>query len=242
MNNELQHDKSPESLHKELNDKKIIIADLKSELDRIKQEFHLKTQEEISNSTNLEKQLQESSDVLANIKSDLHTQEVRVESLTTEKQSLEMELEELTKAIQEKDTMIDSYLAQISKLQQLLQDTENDIQDIEAGHLAIQSQLQSEIKRTEERVGQISDDYNRDTQSTIVRDKNIRTVLNETEMGKIMLYIVDYFAIARKRALALETLSSELNVAPIIARSHLRNLHALGVISFHEVTREIKLV
>ena len=242
MNNELQPDKSPESLHKELNDKNIIIADLKSELDRIKQEYHLKTQEENANSTNLEKQLQESSDVLTNIKSDLHTQEVRVESLTKEKQSLEMELEELTKALQEKDTMIESYLVQISKLQQLLQDTENDIQDIEAGHLAIQSQLQSEIKRTEERVGQISDDYNRDTQSTIVRDKNIRTVLNETEMGKIMLYIVDYFANARKRSLALETLASELNYAPIIARSHLRNLHALGVISFHEVTKEIKLV
>ena len=242
MNNELQPDKSPESLHKELNDKNIIIADLKSELDRIKHEYHLKTQEENANSTNLEKQLQESSDVLTNIKSDLHTQEVRVESLTKEKQSLEMELEELTKALQEKDTMIESYLVQISKLQQLLQDTENDIQDIEAGHLAIQSQLQSEIKRTEERVGQISDDYNRDTQSTIVRDKNIRAVLKETEMGKIMLYIVDYFANARKRSLALETLASELNYAPIIARSHLRNLHALGVISFHEVTKEIKLV
>lgn len=242
MNNDLEPQKSPESLYKELNDKNTIISHLKEELDRIHQDYHQKTQEEISNSTNLEKQLQESTDVLANIKADLQTQETRVESLTTEKQSLELEIEEITKALQEKDTMIESYLAQISKLQQLLQDTENDIQEIESGHLAIQNQLQSEIKRTEERVGQISDDYNRDTQSTIVRDKNIRTVLNETEMGKIMLYIVDYFANAKKRYLALETLASELNYAPIIARSHLRNLHALGVISFHEVSREIKLV
>jgi chromosome segregation ATPase len=242
MNNDLEPQRSPESLYKELNDKNIIISDLKEELDRIHQDYQQKTQEEISNSTNLEKQLQESTDVLANIKADLQTQETRVESLTTEKQSLELEIEEITRALQEKDTMIDSYLAQISKLQQLLQETENDIQDIEAGHLAIQNQLQSEIKRTEERVDQISNDYNRDTQSTIVRDKNIRTVLNETEMGKIMLYIVDYFANAKKRSLALETLCSELNYAPIIARSHLRNLHALGVINFHEVSREIKLV
>ncbi|MHA1207352.1 MAG: hypothetical protein ACTSSO_07255, partial [Candidatus Hodarchaeales archaeon] len=219
MNNDLEPQRSPESLYKELNDKNIIISDLKEELDRIHQDYQQKTQEEISNSTNLEKQLQESTDVLANIKTDLQTQETRVESLTTEKQSLELEIEEITKALQEKDAMIDSYLAQISKLQQLLQETENGIQDIEAGHLAIQNQLQSEIKRTEERVDQISKDYNRDTQSTIVRDKNIRTVLNETEMGKIMLYIVDYFANAKKRSLALETLSSELNYAPIIARS-----------------------
>ncbi|MCK4848413.1 MAG: hypothetical protein KAT16_05275 [Candidatus Heimdallarchaeota archaeon] len=242
MNNELQPEKSPESLYKELEEKKTIITDLREEIDRIKQDHQLKIQEEISNSTNLEKQLQESRDVLANIKSDLHNQEARVESLTPEKQSLEKELEEITKALQEKDSMIDSYLTQISKLQQLLQDTETDIQEIEEGHLAIQKQLQMEIKRTEERVGQISDDYNRDTQSTIVRDKNIRTVLKETEMGKIMLFIVDYFENARKKSLKLETLATELNYAPIIARSHLRNLHALGVIKFHEVAREIKLV
>ncbi len=242
MNNDSQPERSPESLYKELNEKDIIIADLREELDRIKQDYQLKTREEISSSTNLEKQLQESRDVLANIKSDLQTQKARVESLTTEKQSLEMEIEEITKSLQEKDIMIESYLSQIGKLQQVLEDTENDIQEIEAGHLAIQKQLQMEIKRTEERVGQISDDYDRDTQSTIVGDKNIRTVLNETEMGKIMLFIVDYFAIARKRALALETLTTELNFAPIIARSHLRNLDALGVIKFHEVTKEIKLV
>ena len=242
MNNELEPERSPESPDKELNEKDIIIADLREELDRIKQDYQLKTREEISSGTNLEKQLQESRDVLANIKADLQTQEARVESLTTEKQSLEMEIEEITKSLQEKDSMIESYLAQIGKLQQLLQDTENDIEEIETGHLAIQNQLQMEIKRTEERVGQISDDYNRDTQSTIVRDKNIRTVLKETEMGKIMLFIVDYFANAKKRSLALETLCSELTYAPIIARSHLRNLDALGVIKFHEVTKEIKLV
>lgn len=242
MNNELQPEKSPESLYKELEEKNTIITHLREEIDRIKHDYHLKIQEEISNSTNLEKQLQESRDVLANIKSDLHNQEARVESLTPEKQSLEKELEEITKALQEKDSMIDSYLIQINKLQQLLQDTETDIQEIEEGHLAIQKQLQMEIKRTEARVGQISDDYNRDTQSTIVRDKNIRTVLKETEMGEIMLFIVDYFENARKKSLKLETLASELNYAPIIARSHLRNLHALGVIKFHEVAREIKLV
>ncbi|MHA1236639.1 MAG: hypothetical protein ACTSQ9_03135, partial [Candidatus Hodarchaeales archaeon] len=110
MNNDLEPQRSPESLYKELNDKNIIISDLKEELDRIHQDYQQKTQEEISNSTNLEKQLQESTDVLANIKTDLQTQETRVESLTTEKQSLELEIEEITKALQEKDTMIDSYL------------------------------------------------------------------------------------------------------------------------------------
>jgi chromosome segregation ATPase len=238
MNNDSLTQKSPESI---LNEKNTIITDLREELDRVTQEYQLKIQEEISNSTNLEKQLQESRDVLANFKTDLHTQEARVESLTTEKQSLEIELEGIRKSLQDKDTMIDSYLTQISKLQLVLQDTENDFKEMEAGHLAIQKQLQMEIERTEDRVGQISDEYDRDTQSTIVKDKNIRTVLNETEMGKIMLYIVDYFAKARK-ALALGTLSSELNIAPIIARSHLRNLDALGVIKFHEVTKEIKLV
>jgi len=239
MNNESKPEKS---LYRELSEKGTIITDLKEELDRIQQEHQLKIQEEISNSTNLEKQLQESRDVLANIKADLQTQEIRVESLTTEKQSLAMEVEEITKSLQEKDVMIESYLGQIAKLQQLIQETENDIQDIEAGHLEIQKHLQMEIERTREKVGQISDDYNRDTQSTIVRDKNIRTVLKETEMGKIMLYIVDYFENARKRSLALETLASELNYAPIIVRSHLRNLHALEVIKFNEVTKEIKLV
>jgi chromosome segregation ATPase len=241
MNNELEPEKSPESLDKELNEKDIIIADLREELDRIKQDYQLKTREEISSSTNLEKLLQESGDVIANIKADLQSQKTRVESLTTEKQNLEMKIEEITTSLQEKDSMIESYLAQIDKLQQLIQNTEKDILEIEAGHLAIQKQLQMEIKRTEERVGQISDDYDRDTQSTIVRDKNIRTVLKETEMGKIMLFIVDYFENAKKRSLALETLASELNFAPIIARSHLRNLDALGVIKFHEVTKEIKL-
>lgn len=242
MNNDLDPKKSPDSLYKELSEKNTIITDLRDELDRIHEDYKLKTQEEISNSTNLEKQLQESRDVLANIKADLQTQEARVERLTTEKQSLELEIEEITKALHEKDTLGESYLTQIAKLQQLIQDTENDIQDMQVDHLDIQKQLQMEIKRTEERVGQISDDYNRDTQSTIVRDKNIRTVLKETEMGKIMLYIVDYFANARKKSLALETLASELNYAPIIVRSHLRNLHALEVITFHEVSKEIRLV
>ena len=242
MNNETDPEKSPESSDNELNEKDIIIADLREELDRIKQDYQSKTREEISSSTNLEKQLQESGDVIANIKTDLQNQEARVESLTTEKQNLEKEVEELTKALQEKDVMIESYLAQIEKLQLVMQDTEKDIQEIEAGHLAIQEQLQKEIERTEARVGQMSDEFTRETESTIVSDKNIRAVLNETEMGKIMLFIVDYFAIARKRALALDTLSSELNITPIIARSHLRHLHALGVIKFHEVTREIKLV
>ena len=120
MNNEPDPEGSPESPDKELNEKDIIMADLREELDRIKQDYQLKTREEISSGTNLEKQLQESGDVLANIKADLQTQETRVESVTTEKQSLEMEIEEITKSLQEKDSMIESYLAQIEKLQQLI--------------------------------------------------------------------------------------------------------------------------
>ncbi|MHA1978590.1 MAG: hypothetical protein ACW98I_16935, partial [Candidatus Hodarchaeales archaeon] len=67
MNNEPDTESSPESSDKELNEKDIIIADLREELDRIKQDYQLKTREEISSTTNLEKQLQESGDVIANL-------------------------------------------------------------------------------------------------------------------------------------------------------------------------------
>ena len=107
--------------------------------------------------------------------------------------------------------------------------------------MEIQDQLRQEIERTEARVGQISSDFSRETQSTISSDKHIRTVMRESEIGTITLYIVDYFAGGGKKALALGTLATELKLAPIIVRSHLRHLHALGICNFNEVSREIKL-
>ena len=234
-----------ESLKKELNDKTIIIADLREELQRIQSESQLKLEEEIANSTNLEKQLQESRDLRTDMKAALQAQEEKVnylESQSAENEGLGRKFEELNKVLEEKDSMMQNYLMQIAKLQEVLQQTENEIDGIESSHLEIQEQLQQEIQRAEDRAGQISDDKSRESQNVLSRDQHIRTVLAETEIGKITLYIVDYFANTRKkRALALETLASELKLAPIMVRTHLRNLHALGVCKFDEVSKEIKL-
>ncbi|MHA2345270.1 MAG: hypothetical protein ACXACP_00990 [Candidatus Hodarchaeales archaeon] len=223
-------------------EKDIIIGDLREEIIRIKNETQDQQQQERANSTELEKQLQESRDLLANVKTTSQTQEARITNLTNENQELKQNLEELQHTVEEKDSMVESYLLQIGKLQQLIENTENEIEEIEDKHLAIQNQLKQEIKRGDERVGQISEDRSRESKSSRARDNHIRTVLGETEIGKITLYLVDYFENPRKKALSLDTLASELKLAPIIVRSHLRYLHGLEVCKFNEVTREVKLI
>lgn len=223
-------------------EKDIIIADLREEITRIKKDLQEQLQQERANSTELEKQLQESRDLIANVKMTSQTQDSRVSNLINDNEEMKKSLEEQKHMLEEKDSTIESYLMQISKLQQLIQDTENEIMDIENKHVEIQNQLREEIKRGDERVGQISEDLSRESKSTKARDKHIRTVLSESEIGKITLYLVDYFENSRKKAISLDTLASELKLPPIIVRSHLRHLHGLEVCKFSEVKREVKLI
>ncbi len=237
--NEGNEDKKP-SL--DLDEKDIIINDLREEIERMKNKSQSKLNEAFGDSTNLEKQLQESQDVLCNVKSDLQTEKAKSEVLIAEKADLEKQIEEMTAIINQKESTDESYLQQIAKMQQLLQDTEQEIESIEAGHIAIQNQLQEEIKRTEDRYGQVSEDLTRESSSTHAQDILIRTVLQETELGKITMFIVDYFENPKRKVLARETIATELQIAPIIIRSHLRLLHGLGVLAFNEVSGEVKLV
>ena len=131
---------------------------------------------------------------------------------------------------------------QIAKFQDIIQSTEEEIREIEENHLEIQEQLKLEIKRTEDRAGRISADLSRETSGSLARNRHIRAVLEESDIGRVVLFIVDYFEDTKKRTLDLQTLSSELGMTPIIARSHVRNLHGLDVCEFNEVTREIKLI
>lgn len=232
---------SGSSKPEERNEKDIIIADLREEINRIKKDSQEQLQQERANSTELEKQLQESRDLIANVKTSSQTQDSRVHNLTNEIEELKKSLEEQQHIIEEKQSMIESYLVQIGKLQQLLEDTENEIDDIENKHVEIQNQLREEIKRGDERAGQISEDLTRESRSTKARDSHIRTVLNESELGKITLYLTEYFEDSRKKAISLDTLASELKLPPIIVRSHLRHLHGLDVCTFSEVKREVKL-
>lgn len=226
----------------ELNEKDIIINDLREEIKRMKDQSKLKLNEAFGDSTNLEKQLQESQDVLTTVKTDFQTEKAKSETLAAEKQELEKQIREMTETLMQKDSIAESYLQQIAKLQQLLEDTENEIEGIEANHLAIQRQLEEEIKRMDDQFGQVSEDLSRESSSSHAQDILIRTVLQESELGKITMFIVDYFENSKKRSLARETIALELQLAPIIIRSHLRLLHGLGVCSFNEVSGEIKLI
>ncbi|NHJ01394.1 MAG: hypothetical protein EAX86_04590 [Candidatus Heimdallarchaeota archaeon] len=167
--------------------------------------------------------------------------EAALESYKNIISTLEEEIEILKSNTQKAETEKVDYLSQIRKLQDIIQQTESDIEDIEAGHIEIQNQLRSEIQRLEERTGQMSEDLSRETTGSLARNQHIRTILEETELGKITLYIVDYFENTKKRTLALSTLASEVGMTPIIVRSHIRNLHGLGICEFNEVTREIRL-
>ncbi|MCK5611441.1 hypothetical protein KAR91_56750, partial [Candidatus Pacearchaeota archaeon] len=71
---------------------------------------------------------------------------------------------------------------------------------------------------------------------------HIRVVLQQTELGRILLFLVDYFENTKKKTLALGTLSTEVGIPPIICRTHLRHLHELDVCEFNEVSREIRLI
>jgi len=136
----------------------------------------------------------------------------------------------------------EAYLNQIEKMQDLIHQTEEEIKEIEASHLEVQDQLKLEIKRMEDRTGQMREDLARESTGTLARDRHIRVVLQQSELGRILLYLVDYFENPKKKALALDTVSSEVGIPPIICRTHLRHLHELAVCEFNEVTREIRLI
>ncbi|MHA1977663.1 MAG: hypothetical protein ACW98F_08380 [Candidatus Hodarchaeales archaeon] len=224
------------------NDKDTIIEDLREEIERMKDHWQEKLNEAIADTTNLEKQLQDSQDVLTGVKTDLQTEKAKSGTIATENQELEKQIKELSDTINQKDTTADAYLEQVTKLTQLLQDTESQIEDIEAYHKSIQKQLEEEIKRTEERYGQVSEDLTRESSGTHAQDILIRTVLQESELGKVTMFIVDYFENRKRKVLAQKTMETELGLFPIITRKHLRYLHGLGVIVYHESSGEIKRV
>ena len=179
-----------------------------------------------------------------------------LEIIDDELSSFQEELKETHKKVQKSEAKLltsqktietlqierDTYLAQIAKLQEVIHQTEEDIKEIESSHLEIQDQLHLEIERAEARVDQMHEDLKRETKGTLARDRHIRVVLQQTELGRILLFLVDYFENTKKKSLALDTLSTEVGISPIICRSHLRHLHELAVCDYNAVTREIKLI
>lgn len=196
-----------------------------------------------------ESELKELDDHIKNLEEQLSVTKLKISEIEIQSQEIEKKVQEsqaTVEKLQLENTDINqekmAYLDQITKLQEFIQTTEEEIKEIEAGHHEIEEQLKLEIKRTEDRAGQISEDFNRETTGSVARNRHIRTVLQESEIGKVVLFIVDYFENSKKRALDLQTLASEVGMTPIIVRSHMRNLHGLGVCNFNEVTREIKLI
>lgn len=196
-----------------------------------------------------ESELKELDDHIKNLEEQLSNTKLKISEIEIQNQEIEKKVQEsqaTVEKLQLENTDINqekmAYLDQITKLQEFIQTTEEEIKEIEAGHHEIEEQLKLEIKRTEDRAGQISEDFNRETTGSVARNRHIRTVLQESEIGKVVLFIVDYFENSKKRALDLQTLASEVGMTPIIVRSHMRNLHGLGVCNFNEVTREIKLI
>ena len=187
---------------------------LEEELKQFRANFREKIEEKTEESINLELELKETKNLLA-------TAQTTIETLKPEREA---------------------YLSQISKLQDVLQQTEEEIKEIEESHLEVQDQLHKEISRTEERAGQMREDLKRETRGNLARDRHIRVVLQQSELGRILLYLVDYFENTQKRSLALGTLSTEVGIAPIICRTHLRHLHELAVCNFNEMSREINLI
>ncbi|UCG89928.1 MAG: hypothetical protein JSU57_05555 [Candidatus Heimdallarchaeota archaeon] len=200
-------------------------SNLKEEFELIKSESQKNLQEKTEQIIALEVELKETKNVLATIEEKYST---KLQNKQTTIDGLQAERE--------------SYLTQIAKLQEVINQTEEEIKEIEASHLEIQDQLSLEIKRTEERAGQMREDLTRETRGTLARDRHIRVVLQQTELGRILLFLVDYFENTKKRSLALGTLSTEVGIPPIICRTHLRHLHELAVCDFNEVSREIKLI
>lgn len=200
-------------------------SNLEKELQFIKFESQKVLQEKTEQMIALEVELKETKNVLATIeqkfKINLQNAQTTIEGLQTERES---------------------YLYQIAKLQDIIHHTEEEIKEIEASHLEVQDQLKLEIKRTEERAGQMTETLKRETRGTLARDRHIRVVLQQSELGRILLFLVDYFENTKKKSLALGTLSTEIGIPPIICRTHLRHLHELAVCEFNEISREIKLI
>jgi chromosome segregation ATPase len=214
-------------LMNELDQKKVELINLEERLNHYKSES--------------QKQLQERSEQIVTM--ELEIQEMK-NNLTTAKEKIQ----EYEKKIQKSQSTIsglqsekEAFLNQISKMQDLIQQTEEEIKEIEASHLEVQDQLKLEIKRMEDRTGQMREDLARESTGTLARDRHIRVVLQQSELGRTLLYLVDYFENTKKRYLLLDTLSTEVGIPPIICRTHLRHLHELAVCEFNEVTREIRL-
>jgi chromosome segregation ATPase len=231
-----------DTLKKELAEQKQLNEIKESELKQSKEKI-------LSLDEERKKLLQEKNKQIRNLEAQLHKTKLKITEIVVQNQELTLKflgtkttIEGLQQEIEDVKQEKEAYLAQIGKLQDIIQTTEDEIKEIEAGHHEIEEQLREEIKRTEERAGQISEDLSRETSGSLARDRHIRTVLQESDIGKVALFIVDYFENTKKRFLDLQTICSELGMTPIIARSHVRNLHGLGICEFNEVTREIKLI
>ncbi|MFX0014950.1 MAG: hypothetical protein ACFFB2_07505 [Promethearchaeota archaeon] len=205
--------------------KSLELSNIEKGQNRVISDIQKKLNEKTEQVITLEVELKETKNILATIEDEysikLQNSRTMIENLQTERETL---------------------LTQIAKLQDVIHQTEEEIKEIETSHLEIQDQLKREIKRTEERAGQMTEDLTRETEGTLTRDRHIRVVLQQTELGRILLFLVDYFANTKKKSLDLGTLSTEVGIPPIICRTHLRHLHELSVCEFNEVTREIKLI
>ncbi len=212
----------------------------------LEEEFNSQLQVKEKHFTDLKEELTNTKLTISGIESNIQEKESTIEELqlqiTSINQEKESAIEELQLQITSLNQEKEMYLVQLAKLQDVIQSTEEEIKEIEENHSEIEEQLKLEIQRTDKRAGKISEDLSRETSGSLARNRHIRIVLNESNIGKIILFVVDYFEDSKKRALELQTLASELGITPIIARSHLRNLHGLGVCDFNEVTREIKLI
>lgn len=188
-----------------------------------------------------QKQIQERAEQIVAL--ELELQEEKNELTTSKERNQEFEtmLQKTQKMIDTLEGEKETYLDQIAKMQDLMQQTEEEIKEIEANHLEVQDQLKLEISRMEERTGEMREDLARESTGTLAKDRHIRVVLQQSELGRILLYLVDYFENTKKKVLALDTLSTEVKIPPIICRTHLRHLHELAVVEFNEVTKEIKL-
>ncbi|MHA2224968.1 MAG: hypothetical protein ACXAC8_07175 [Candidatus Hodarchaeales archaeon] len=223
------------AINSDLEDKNQKIAHLEEELKQIKGNYLEKLNEKIEQTVSLEVELKETKNVLTSVqKLGQENQKKFQDAQTT--------IKHLQKTVEASQFERDAYLDQIAKLQDIIHQTEEDIKEIEAGHLEIQDQLHAEINRLESRTGQMSEDLKRETKGVLARDRHIRAVLQQTELGRILLFLVDYFENTKKKSLKLGTISTEVGIAPIRTRTLLRHLHELAVCEFNEVSKEIRLM
>lgn len=216
------------NLKNEIEAKNVELINLEEKLNQMKFESQKHLREKSEQIVSLELEIQDMKNDLITAKEKIQEYEANIGKSQALIESLQGEKE--------------AYLDQIAKMQDVIQQTEEDIKEIEASHLEVQDQLRLEIKRMEDRTGQMREDLVRESTGTLARDRHIRVVLQQSELGRILLYLVDYFENTKKKSLALDTLSTEVRIPPIICRTHLRHLHELAVCEFNEVTREIKLI